>query len=306
MRTIQEVGTEILTKNPKKFYVMVGTEYGIKKKYIKILEDFYGSLQEYPNVSSILELMSKRQLIPLQPSVYVVRYDEDFIAGLKEGLQKRIDSMKIVGTIVCIYDQPKHAAKLDKFLPDYTVSVDAVSHKFLNRYLHSDFPGLADNLIDLAVDIADDYNQAQNLCYCMSLLPAEDLVSVGNKHLSEIFGYKRVSEDEEIKKGIAAKNFKYLMNKLSTYQGSYDAIVYAIMNTMVELDKISANKHTESTIRQYLELWTGPDIYYMFVHAYNELKRMRSAASFADPEDSIVYLFSLLTFRRIPSEDSLL
>ena len=43
MRTIQEVGTEILTGTPAKMYVMIGQEYGIKMKYIKILANHYNT-----------------------------------------------------------------------------------------------------------------------------------------------------------------------------------------------------------------------------------------------------------------------
>ena len=42
MRNIQDVGTEILQNTPKKFYIFVGEEYGIKMKYIEILSKHFG------------------------------------------------------------------------------------------------------------------------------------------------------------------------------------------------------------------------------------------------------------------------
>ena len=37
MLSIQEVGLSILGDSPKKFYILGGSEYGIKDKYIEIL-----------------------------------------------------------------------------------------------------------------------------------------------------------------------------------------------------------------------------------------------------------------------------
>ena len=41
MLSVQDVGTQILGGNPGKFYVLCGTEYGIKKKYIDVLNSYY-------------------------------------------------------------------------------------------------------------------------------------------------------------------------------------------------------------------------------------------------------------------------
>ena len=306
MRTIQEVGTEILTGNPANMYVMIGQEYGIKMKYIKILANHYKTeIQSYSKVSDVLNLMKTKHLIPLQPSVYVVRYDEEFVSTLKEGIQRQIHSINIIGTLVCIYDAPKHSSKLEKYLPDYTVSIDAVSPRFMVKYLHQDFPGLADNLIEAAVELSTDYGEAQNMCSCMIKVKPEKLCTIPKSELSKLFGHQSISTESEIRKGIAARNFRYLMSVFDKYEGTVDDAIYTIMSTMVELDKIQDNKYTDSEIRQYLSKWKREDIYYMFVHAYNELKRVRSGAVL-DGKDSLIYLCSLVQFSQIPSPEDLL
>ena len=77
MLTIQEAGSQILKGNPGKFYVFVGTEYGIKEKYLLHLVKHYGNVKEVESVKAVMDLMTKKHLIPLEPAVYIIRYDED-------------------------------------------------------------------------------------------------------------------------------------------------------------------------------------------------------------------------------------
>ena len=100
MRTINEVGMEILSGNPKGFYVFLGPEYGIKCKYIDSLKQHYGDLKEYPSVNSLLKMFNTRRLIPLSPCVYVVRYDEDFLSSLSEKTKSTIHKTNFIGTVV--------------------------------------------------------------------------------------------------------------------------------------------------------------------------------------------------------------
>ena len=136
MISIQELGLSILGQEPKKLYILGGTEYGIKDKYIDHLTQFYGGLKyEYPQVSNVIDTMSVRHLVPLKPALYVVRYDESFVSSINEQLASKLKACKIIGTLVCIYSDSKHIAKIDKFLPEYTGQVDAVNPKFIEKYL---------------------------------------------------------------------------------------------------------------------------------------------------------------------------
>ena len=104
MLTIQEVGTEIMQGNPRNFYVMTGSEYGIKRMYIQYLINHYKNYKEADSVESVLTTMSTKHFVPLQPTVYVVRYDDAFITSLNDKTSARIQSIKIIGTIVCLYE----------------------------------------------------------------------------------------------------------------------------------------------------------------------------------------------------------
>lgn len=302
MISIQDVGKQILSGNPLKFYAMVGTEYGVKEKYIQILRDHYGKCIEAVSVLDLLNMMKTRHIIPLKPTLYVVRYDEDFIASVNESIQPLIRSTNIVGTIVCVYEQSKHSNKLGKYLSDYTVSVDAVSPQFVQKYLHSDFPNLPDRFINLAVNISANYGHAKQICRGMASIPVESLYELSDIDIGELFGYANTSTESQIRKGVAARNFKYLLGVVENYPDDIDRILYAILSTMVELDKVLDNKHVNSDIKQYANRWTRPDVYYMFMNTYLELQRLRST-SINDAMNSVIYLISLLTFSNVPAPE---
>ena len=69
MRSIQEVGTEIIKNNPRTFYVMTGSEYGVKRMYIQYLIDYYKNYKESDSVESVLTTMTTMHFVPLQPTV---------------------------------------------------------------------------------------------------------------------------------------------------------------------------------------------------------------------------------------------
>ena len=73
MATIQEVGREILSGQPSKFYVFCGSEYGLKEAYIDKLKAVYPSYKEADTVASVLAQMEGVHLIPLQPTLYIIR-----------------------------------------------------------------------------------------------------------------------------------------------------------------------------------------------------------------------------------------
>lgn len=302
MLTIQQVGQEILGHAPKSFYVFTGTEYGIKDKYIQILSDIYGSKVEAPRVSDILAMMRTKHLIPLQPVVYVIRYDEEFLSTLSNSTASEISKTKIIGTIVCLYEQPKHVTKVEKYLPDYTVSIDNVSPQFIHKYLSQDFPNLSDRLIKIAVESSANYGQAKNICRSMCAAPINLLEGMTDADISQTFGYTDTSTETMIRVGVAARNFPYLMKVIENYDGDGDRILYAVLQTMIELDKLLDNSHIQSDLKPYIKLWTREDVYYMFMNSYLELQKLRSTSSY-DVKNSITYLVGLLPFQRIPAPE---
>ena len=299
MRSIQEVGLEILSGSPAKFYVFTGVEYGIKITYINKLKEHYGgNYVAYDSVDAVLELMHKKHLIPLKPSVYVVRYDESFISSLNQTTSNYIKNTKVVGTIVVIYEDDKSTKKLDKYLPNYTVEIAKVSDNIVEKYLHSDFSGIPDRFVKLAIKCSSDYNQARNICQAMKCANTDDLYQLDDDRILKLFGYTDGSTDDMLKSGIAAKNFNYCLSVLEQYS-EYDTIYYTILQTLVELEKQKVSKFVSSELGKYAKLWTLEDIYYMFDNTYKCLIRSRSAQ--IDIKSDIIILLSLLSFKSIPS-----
>lgn len=305
MRNIQEVGLEILGNNPAKIYVFVGPEYGIKSKYIECLSKYYGSKVEADSLAAVIKTMKTKRILPLSPAVYVVRYDEDFISTLNDKTQEELLTCKVIGTIVCIYDQPKHASKLSKYLPDLTVSIDSVNSHYVEKYLHSDFPDLNDRFIKLSVNSSSDYNQAKNICRCMINGPIDEMYKLSDDELVKIFGYEDKSSENILKLGIASKDFNFLCNQLDEFDGEVQSIFYTILSTMIEIDKCMDSRNIQSDIKKYINIWTREDIYFMFMNTYDMLIKCRSW-SISNTKDCILYLFGLLKFNRIPSPEAMI
>lgn len=304
MRSIQDIGSEILNDTPKAFYIFGGTEYGIKKKYLSILSKHYNDdVVDGSTMKELIGMMSVKRIIPLAPKLYIVRYDEGFITDLNESLANKIKSLNIIGTIVCLYESDKHITKLDKFLGDYLVRIDNVSTQFKVKYLHSDFPKLPDRLINLAAQYGDNYGDAQNICVCMSQVPPEDLFALSDVDMMKLFGKSDTVSEDAIKLGIASRNFKYLVNLLDNYS-DLESVYYTILATMLELEKVITSKYAESSLREYAKRWTEQNVYNMFMNTYEALKRSRSSLS-ADTKNTLLYLFSLLKFEVIPSFESM-
>ena len=76
--------------------------------------------------------------------------------------------------------------------------------------------------------------------------------------------------------------------------------MYTLLSTLLELEKIKCSKYSDSPLREYAEFWSLSDIYNMFCHTYEELKKTRSYSN-ADYKDHLIYLFGLLQYSAIPS-----
>jgi len=299
MLTIQEVGTEIMKGTPRSFYVMTGSEYGIKRMYIQYLKDRYKNYKEADSVESVLSTMTTKHFVPLQPTVYVVRYDEDFIATMNEKTASRIKSINIIGTIVCLYESSKHCSKVEKYLEDFTVHIENINSVFIRKYLKRDFPDLPDHCIDAAVESCVDWYEAELMCRCMMLDDMNHLRQTNKKDLKFSFGKVPELDDKFIKPIIASRDFSRLLYLLDKKEGEEDSLVYSILSTMLDLEKLSSNKYTESELRQYLKNWTLKDIYNMFMQTYQKLKLLRSTSS--DSKNVMMYLITLMQFSEIPS-----
>lgn len=302
MISIQDLGTSILSDNPKPFYVVGGQEYGVKDKYIEALTKLYGNKEEYPTVSSLIEFLGVKHLVPLKPTLYVVRYDESFVSGVSQQMAQKINSLKFKGTIFCIYNDQKQIDKIDKFLPNCTGVVESINPKFIERYLHSDFPKLDDRSIRVATQCASSYGHARTICKSMVHADPSALARMTEGQLSRLFGCNDVSTEAEIQKAVAGRNFASAVSLLEAYDGTLDNIVYTILQTMIDMEKILTSKYSDSPLKDYAKVWKLEDVYYFFMNAYAELEKLRSNTS-TDVKSSLIYLFGLFTFRDIPSPE---
>lgn len=298
MLTLQKVGSEILNNNPSSFYVMVGSEYGIKEKYISLIREHYSGREvNCPSAQDILSMMNTKRIIPLQPSLYVVRYDEEFISSLCETTKDNIDKCNIVGTIVCLYEDDKSANKLEKYLPDYTVSIDKVDNKFIEKYLCNDFPDMDKETIKLVVKNCYDYFNAKSICNMLSYLEGSVVDRLSGKDISYLVGHVSSYKELTVKKAIASRNFTKMINVLEEYE-DLDSLYYIILSDMVELEKIKHNKYVQSDLKGYEGRWKLEDIYNMFMNTYEQLANSRKFS--VDLINSFLYIFGLSQFTTVP------
>lgn len=300
MRTIQEVGLEIFNNSPAHLYFFVGSEIGIKEKYIELIRAYYGDSVSANSLTDIFKMMNTRHLVPLKPKLYVVRYDEEFISSLNDKTAKDISNLNIIGTIVAIYENGKVSAKLDKYLGNYTVPVERVADNFVESYLQQDFPELTKRYIEIAVKHSSNYGQAKNICRSLSSCDRKYLSKMTDEQIADLVGYTRLSTETQIKYGLASRNIPYLMNVIDKFDGEADSIIYTMLSTLIELEKINGRKYTESDLKEYSKCWDLEDIYNMFMQCYSCLKTLRSA-SVAEPKNLLYYIASLLAYRPIPN-----
>lgn len=300
MISIQELGLSILSDSPKPLYIIGGTEYGVKDKYIEHLKKLYGAFSESTSTEDIVALLSAKRLVPIPRQLFIVRYDEAFVSNMSESYASKIKKLKIPGTIVCVYDQDKHIAKLDKYLPEFTAVVEGVDKKFILKYLKSDFPKLDDRSLRIAAQACYNYSHARNICKSFSAATPEALASISEDALIRLVGCSETSSEKDIQISIAKRDFRSLVTALDMYPDDKESLIYTVLQTMIELEKVKSSKYVDSPLKEFASNWKPEDIYYMFMNAYSVLLEMRSNAA-SDITSRLIYLFSLLTFQSIPS-----
>ena len=297
MLSIQDLGLSILGDSPKKFYILGGPEYGIKDKYIEILSSKIGAKIEYETVMEVINLMSKHHIIPLEPRVYVVRYDKSFVSSANKDLAMRILSLNIVGTLVLIYEDEKDLNKLDKVFPDNTASIEHIDIKHMSKYLRSDFPDLDHRTIEYAAKNSVNYYQAKNICRCLDIIQGKVMLS--EKQIVSLFDIQASYSNTDVQVAVASRNFNAFMKVIEHYEGDMQNILYQILRVMIELDKCHSGKYSNSPLKEYAKKWTRADIYYMFNHTYGAIKDLRSGY-IVEVSDLITYLGALMMFQNIP------
>lgn len=302
MLSIQQLGLEILNHTPRKFYVFGGSEYGIKARYIDELVKHYGQKIECNTVSEIIASSKIKQLIPLGPALYVVRYDEDFGSNISADLAKQINNLNISGTVVCLYET-KYFSKIEKYLPDNSTFIEPIKSNMIIKYLKSEFPSCSTHLLSIAAKVCKNYGHARNICIGMSACNPAIIDDMSDKEICKLFGYVEDSGNKEMQIAIASRKFANVNKCISEYNDAYDSVIYDFLSVAVELDKIFDKSRVESNLSAYAKLWTRQDIYNLFMQAYNQLSLIRSLS--VEPQNCLLYLAGLLQFNNIPSVEGM-
>lgn len=298
LRTIQDVGQEFFDGNLKQLYFFLGSEYGIKQKYIELAEKHYNTTHiEKDSIDDIISLFSVARLFPLAPTVYVVRYDSEFLTKLTDKNIKTLEKLKIIGTLICIYEDSAQCKKIANAFPDYSISIDKVNPQFVVKYLTNDFPTMSNIAINNIVSITDNYALATTICQSLSMLPIDIQNQITPMEMRDMFGLDVEINDDFIKCCIAARDFKNLMNIID-YINDFDRFLYDTTSVCLELEKLKTNQHGKSILAPYVDYWTIADIYTLFNITYEELKLTRQGKL---ARDSACYIATSIQFSPIPN-----
>lgn len=305
MISIQELGKEILSNQFRKFYIFLGQEYGVKRKYLDMMSKYYeGRQKEISSMKDFISMMKVKQLIPLKPTLYIVRYDAEFAKSIGPNTESQIQHLNYTGTCVCIYEDNNLKDKFDKYLPNACTAIDAVNPIFIKKYLLSDYPGLDEGLAGVAANVSVNYGQARNIAYAMMCCDSKKLKNMDEVDIGNLFGISSQSNEKYLQMCIASKNFSAIMKAVERYPQIDDTIFYVFMQTMNELEKIKTYKSTDSPLKQYHQYWTEEDIYNFFCHSYDTLRKIRIGLS-SDILNLVTYLAALLQFSKIPTVEAM-
>lgn len=297
MLSIQDLGLSIFSDTPKKLYILGGAEYGVKDKYIEVLVAKFGNKIEYDTVTEVVDFLSGYHIIPVEPCVYVIRYDKTYVSAVNKVLADKLQSLSFDGTIVLLYEDTKDLTKMDKFFPENTASIDGVDLKHMVKYLKSDFPDINAQSAEFAAKYATNYYHAKNICRCLYAI--QDKLILSEKQIVSLFDINLSYDNEDLQVAIASRNFNALMYIADHYDGDLQNILYQILRVVIELDKCQNGKYTKSNLSKYAKLWERADIYWMFNHTYEMIKSIRSGYP-VDVQDAIIYLGALMKFKNIP------
>lgn len=304
MLAIQDLAKQLYSNDAtiKSFYFFTGPEYGVKAEYLDMLTTYYkGNVYSYEKLADLISRFKQKSLIPVPDSLYVVRYDKDFITQLSDNLADSLLNLKIPGTIVGIYLDDKDEAKLDKYFPNNTSRINKLSEDISFKHLKNKYDNLVESHIREIVHISVDYYQANTFCQCLSLLDTSTLYSLSKSEIEFLFGYDFQSTSEKFKIAVVSRNFESCIKEIDNHVGDMQLLFYDMLSAYLELakyvDKKSKFKLLGSTyVYPYLKLWDFKSIKYMYQLTYQQLEKLRNVSTYS-PYVSLIYLCGLLQFK---------
>lgn len=300
MISIQQAGVEILGNSPRSLYFFCGPEYGVKQKYVDHLSQLYGCAVQVETLRELFRSFERKSLVSSRDTLYVCRYDSDFVKKCDSNEAKKVLSHNVNGCVVCIYDDEKQYKKLDKLFPDNVVRFDNVSDKYVVRYLESDYPGLDDHYVKLVSSrCPGGYGQAKVVCGQLSLLGSK-ISTIEDEDILRTFGLAKAYTEDQMMLAAASRSFSGVMAVVDTFEDDLSYLINGLCHVSIELDKAMDKRNSNSPYAKYVRKWTREDVYNFFEQAYVQTLKLRSNSSMC-AYDSLVYLAALLKFRNIPS-----
>ena len=286
MLTIQEVGNEILTNNPRKFYIFCGAEGGVKDMYLEHLQTYYNNHKV--TLDTFEELADQLRFEPLIsiPTLYIIRYDKDFLSKISEKTADLISDLYIDGTVVMIYSENANA-KLSKYLGDYTIDISPLSEPLKVKYLVKEFPQISEILIQAVVRLAPTYLTAKNVCISISNLPNMQINDLSAEDIDNLFIIRAGADENAIRNDIYCRDVVKALKDFDSYADDKNFLFYNIMNTMTALEK------------QNNRAWSKADIINLNDLAYRFLIYSRTAT--ADLYNLLVMLFCSMGLSPVPA-----
>ena len=299
MRDIQSVGMEIFGGKPEKIYVFLGTDYGIKQRYIAKLKECYkGVFTELSCVDTLLNLFSTRRLIPPVPQLYVIRYDNDFTSGISDDMTKKLVDCKIIGTAVLVYEDNKQENKLSKYLGDYCVRFDPVGTHLIHKYLSNDYADIPTHVLECICKNLSDYARCDMICQQLSKLPDYEVSGLSENDITDTFYISHDFIQDSLKLAVQNRDTSYLIRYIES-GADITNLPYVIISAMLDIEKQISSKYYKKNLR-----WTFQDVYNMTELAYYFLCKSRS--SYLNIKDAYTILVILLRYNPIPKVEDII
>ena len=264
----------------------------MKSEYISALKRHYGACTEYSSMLRLIDFFKVKQLIPPSPAVYVIRYDDEFAKALSEIVADQIAKLNIIGTIVCIYDDKKHESAMEKYLPDYTVTVEDMHPRFIKKHLIARFPDRMHGFIESADFSGMSYGEALNLVTSAEYLSDSDL-----DRPQDVFNElacQRPHTPAEFSVLFADKDFSACADIISSYNENPTELYYAMCNALLGIENVLSCEWKAKSSPYYVSAkkWSIGDVKTVFGYVYDELKRSRTTGV-TNGTDSLLYLLEL-------------
>lgn len=299
MLSIQQAGSEILGNHPRNLYFFCGKEYGVKKKYIEHLSTLYSSVVSVDDLGDLFRSFNRKSLVTSKSCLYVCRYDDSFVKRVDSSSGQIVSKINSNDCVVAVFEDDKSFNKLDKVFPENVVRFDTISTEFICRYLRSDFPKLDDRYINLVSSKCfGGYGQAYIVCNQMNSI-RNHLHSIEDSDLLKMFGIESSLTEDQMMKYTAARNVSGVLSVVDSFEGDLNHLMNGMCHVSIELDKAMDSRNS-SEYSEYVKYWTREDVYNFFDQSYTQTLKLRSSVG-GDPYNCLVYLASLLAFKRIPS-----